>query len=165
MFWMNNRFSAYLLFYVLGLVFWLLSMSVDQSTLLCVFYSFFVGTVWGLTQSTWKQILPPFLLVILMMFAARMKMVMATEVVLITAMSLIHFRACVLSFIRVTKKASVFSWIQLASFIYSLVYLFQKNILPFSVSRNLFLMSMFIVNALSLGILLMVKNDQAHRNN
>jgi len=164
MFLMNHKFSASLLFYVLGIVFWLLSLNFAESTLLCVFYSFFVGVVWGLVPRvsgseplTWKYLLPPFLLVVLMMFSVKMKLVMSTEVVLFTAMSLIHLRASILSFARLTRNGGVFSWIQLASFIYCLVYLFQKNILPFNVARSTFLVSIIVVSVCSIGVLFTLK--------
>ena len=169
---MNNKYSAYVLFYALGLVFWLISKNVAESTLLCVFYSVFVGTVWGLIPKvsggeplSWQHLLPPFLLVMLMMFSVSLRMVISSEVVLITAMSLVHFRASILSFTRLTKGTRIFSWIQLASFIFGIVYIFQKNILPFFVSRSAFLMVMMAMSTFGIGILLVVKNDQTNRIN
>ena len=161
---MGNKFSAYWLFYALGLVFWMLSMNMNDSTMLCVFYSTFVGTVWGLVPQfsgseplSWKHLLPPFMLVVLMMLSVRLKMVMSTDVVLITAMSLIHFRASVFSFSRLAKRALAFSWIQLLSFLFGLAFLFQKNITSIVISRGAFLKIMMGMSTLSIAILLVSK--------
>lgn len=161
---MSNRVSAYSIFYALGAVYWLLSRNLAESTLLCVFYSVFVGTIWGLLPKvsgsgplSWKHLLPPFLLVILMMFSVSLRMVMSTDVVFITAMSLIHFRAFVLSFTRLTGRARIFSWIQLFSFFFGLSFLFQKNIFPFLISRNEFLMTMMGMSVFSIAVLLILK--------
>lgn len=161
---MSNRVSAYSIFYALGAVFWLLNRNLAESTLLCVFYSIFVGTVWGLLPRvsglpplSWKYLLPPFLLVILMMFSVSLRMVMNTEVLLVTAMSLIHLRAFALSFTRLVNKARIFSFVQLFSFAFGLSYLFQKNILPFPVTRNEFLLVMMATSMFSIGTLVYLK--------
>ena len=169
---MNNKYSAYVLFYGLGLVFWAINLNFTEATLLCVFYSIFVGTVWGLIPRvsgaeplSWKYLLPPFLLVMLMMFSVSLKMVLSTDVIFITSMSLIHFRSSVLSFARIPKRASSFYWIQLFSFIFGLTFIFQKNFLPIQLTRKIFLMSMMGMSVISIGILLAVKNDQTNRDN
>jgi hypothetical protein len=161
---MSNRISAYAVFYALGAFYWLISRNLAENTLLCVFYSIFVGTVWGLLPQisgtgplSWKFLLPPFLLVILMMFSVSLRLVMSTEAVLLTAMSLIHLRAFVLSFTRLTKNARIFSWIQLASFVYGLVYLFQKNFLPFPITREEFLITIMAMSMFSIGTLVFLK--------
>lgn len=161
---MNNKFSAFGLFYVLGILFWILSGNIAEGTLLCVFYSFFAGTVWGLVPQisgseplSWKHLLPPFLLVLMMMFASRLKLVMSTDVVLITAMSLIHFRASILAFARLPRAVRLFSWLQLGSFALGMAYIFQKNILPFQISRSLFLTIVAAFNAISFVLLIYAK--------
>ena len=189
---MKNTFSAYWLFYPLGLAFLLLNLNIAESTLLCVFYTFFVGTVWTLVPQmagsisgsagivrdstisirdgpgsmaggevpeglTWKHLIPPFILVMLMMFAVKLKLVMSTDVVIFTSMSLIHFRASILSFSRLPKRALPFSWIQLFLFFFGLAFLFQKNVLPFQISRIYFLGMMASLSALSVLFLFAVK--------
>ena len=164
---MNNKFSAYWLFYSLGLAFWLICRNTLDLTLLCVFYSIFVGTVWGLVPKisktevvSLKYLIPPFMLIMLMMLSVRMRMLMSAEVVLITAMSLVHFRACILSFARLKNKAQIFSLLQFASFIFGLIFLFQKNILPFAITRNIFLVSMMAISTISIGYLIVLNRKK-----
>jgi hypothetical protein len=161
---MNNKFSAFWLFYVLGGIYWAISGNASEGTLMCVFYAVFAGTVWGLVPQisgsealSWKHLLPPFLLVTMMMFASRLKLVMSTDVVLITAMSLIHFRASILAFARLPKPTRLFSWIQLGSFFIGMAYVFQKNILPIQISRTLFLVIIAVFSVISLGLLFYAK--------
>lgn len=161
---MNHRFLAYGLFYSLGLAFWLLNLNLSEITLLCVFYSIFVGTVWGLIPKisgtdtfTWRHLLPLVLLVMLMMFSARLRMMISAEVILFTAMALIHLRACIFSFTRLSKGGAAFAWLQFGLFVYGMLYIFQKNTLPFPISRNVFVMSMMALSTLSIGILLLLK--------
>jgi len=172
---MSNKYSAYILFYSLGLGFWLLSMNMVDLTLVCVFYSVFIGSVWGLIPSiscsdalTWKHLFPPFMLALLMMFSIRLRTMMSPEVVLITAMALIHFRASIFTYARLQMKAPGFLWLQLSSFVFALVFLFQKNFLPFQISRSVFLMTIMSMSMLSLIVLLRLKrnmNGQAQNEN
>ena len=161
---MNNKFLAYWLFYPLGLAFWLISRNTQDLTILCVFYSVFAGTVWGVIPNmieveipSPKFLIPPFLLVMLMMLSVRITMFMTTEVVLLTAMSLVHLRAFIFSFFRLKKRAQIFSWIQLGSFLFGMSFIFQKNILPFAISRSVFLMCMLLVSSLSIVFLIIIK--------
>ena len=85
---------------------------------------------------------------------------MSAEVVLITAMSLVHFRACILSFARLKNKAQIFSLLQFASFIFGLLFLFQKNILPFAITRNIFLVSMMAISTISIGYLIVLNRKK-----
>lgn len=140
-------------------------MNASDTTLVCVFYSVFVGTVWGLIPKVsgteplnWKYFLPPFMLVVLMMFSVKMRMVaMSSEVVMITAMSLLHFRAGIISFTRLTDRARIFCWAQLGCFAFGMLYLFQQRLVPFTIPRSLFFVLMMGFSTLSIGLLLTVK--------
>jgi len=159
---MKNLPLAHWLFHSLGILFFLFCRDFESTTLICVFYSLFVGTVWSLVPQmagneplNWKHLLPPFLLIMLMMFSAKLKLVMSTDVVMITSMSLIHFRASILSFARLKKGAQLFSWVQLFSFFFALGYVFQRNIFPSTVTipRNGFLIGIASLSAASLAFL------------
>ncbi len=115
-------------------------------TLLTVFYSFFVGTVWGgipsasQTESmTWRHLLPLYILVALMMVSASMSSVPSSEFIALTAMALIHVRAAVLSVTRLGLTGLRFTVLQGFGFLAVIADLFQVNLLPFRISQTAFL--------------------------
>lgn len=161
---MNSKYTTYAMFYGLALVYWLVAGNMEQSTLLCVFYSVFVGTVWGLLPKvsfteplSWKHLLPPFMLTLLMMFSARLRMMPSAEVIMLTSMALLHLRASLLSFARLRQRARLFSIFQLVQFGIGIAYIFQKNLLPFSLDRSFFFILMMGLGTLSIGMLLTMR--------
>lgn len=160
-----QKFIAYWLFYGLGIAFWLLNRNTLDTTILCVFYAVFTGTVWGMISrysvstepATWRHYLPPFLLNAFMMFSVKMRMLNSSEVVLFTAMSLIHLRAAIFSYSRLPVVSRSFIGLQMAGFAYGLVFLFQKTLLPFEISRSFFIMSTMVFASFSVLVLLVLR--------
>ena len=155
--------SIQAVFLLLGATFWFIARDMNETTLLCVFYSAFVGVVWdtvsktpGTEKLTWKHLLPPFMLVLLMLFSARLQMVRSSEVVLVTAISLIHFRAGILVFTRFFRPALPFLSMQLVLFVLPIVYLFQKNF-GVVLDKTLWIKASIGLSALSVPLLFWIR--------
>jgi len=161
---MSQKVSFEWIFTGLGLVFWLANRNLEASTLACVYYSLFVGLAWSLISAasredglTWKHVLSPFFLTVIMMVSGTLKVVASTEAVLITAIALIHVRAAIFSYNRFSGRALLFPSFQFFLFLYAMIYLFQKNILPFSIRPGMFWMSILILGSLSLMLLFLIR--------
>ncbi len=133
-------------------------------TLLTVFYSLFVGTVWGgipsasQTESmTWRHLLPLYILVALMMVSASMSSVPSSEFIALTAMALIHVRAGVLSVTRLGISGLGFTIMQGIGFFLVIADLFQANLLSFSISKTAFLILITMILVLSVAQLIWLK--------
>jgi hypothetical protein len=163
---MKNKFSIEWLFFILGIAYWVVSMNLQPITMVCVFYSLYVGFVWGAIPEisktepmSWRHILPPFVLVLLMMFSANLRILPSAEVVTVTAMALIHLRAAVLSISRLALSGFGFALLQLMGFILSVLYLFQKNVLTFELKKGVFQMLIVLIGSLGFGILIIMKRN------
>lgn len=161
---MNRKVSVEWIFSLLGIVFWVVNRNLQPLTLVCVFYAIFTGFVWSAIPQIskeedlgWKHVLSPFVLNVIMMLAGSMKFVASADTVMFTAMALIHIRAAVFSFNRFSGSALMFPSLQFLSFAYVLVYLFQKNILPFTIHSRIFHVSVLALGTLSMGMLIFIK--------
>ena len=165
---MGRKVSIEWIFSVLGIAFWLYSRDLEPKTLVCVFYSVFVGSSWSMIAKiadekdwSWKHVLSPLFLLVIMMISGSLKSITSSEVVLITAMSLIHIRSAIFSFNRFSGTALLYPSLQVFSFIYLMVYLFQKSLLPFAIHSSIFWVSTLILGTASI-MLLYVLNRKNH---
>lgn len=157
---MLKTVSIQWVFFVLGFVFWIIHPEVRPLTLLCVFYSFFAGTVWkkvppctGLGEFGWKRLLPPLFLVLLMMISARLVPMIKSEVVPLTAMALIHFRAFLLSTARFKGKLRGFGLIQISLTALIFVYLFQDRTVNLHLNLSTLSAMLMVTGAVSIALI------------
>jgi hypothetical protein len=161
---MTRKLSIEWPFFILGTAYWLYCRDTQPMTLLTVFYSFFVGTVWGgiptvsrTEPMTLRHILPPFILVALMMVSTNMKTVASSEFIALTAMALIHLRAAVLSVTRLGMGGLRFTVVQGIGFLIVIADLFQSNLLPFLIPQSVFFFLMSGLLAVSVTMLFWMK--------
>jgi hypothetical protein len=160
------------MFTLLSVVFWLVNPNLQINTLVCIFYALFTGFVWNTISEasdeeelSWKHVLSPFLLVLIMMTAGSMKMIKSAETVMVTAIALIHIRAAVFSFNRFQGSELIFSLIQLFSFLFVITYLFQSNILSITIESKMFYAILLGMATLSMVFLAQMKRkwNATHR--